>query len=358
MGAGAGWCRLEACPLGRDENLSAWTIWLFRMTQQTLTLIVPVLNEESQVGPFVERLQDALAETSVRWKALFVDDGSGDQTVSEIERLRAHGEPVEVLVLSRNFGKEAALTAGLDYAEGDIVIPIDVDLQDPPEVIPEMLSLWRDGADVVLAQRWSRHEETPFKRASASLYYRLMGWLSDTPLPTNVGDFRLLDRRVVEVIRNMPERTRYMKGILSWPGFTTAIVAYDRPARVSGAPRQRFRKLVRLGLDGIITFSSLPLRIWSVLGALMAAVAFAYMAWIVAKVLLFGRDVPGYASMMATILFVGGIQLLSVGILGEYVARIFVEVKRRPVYVVKGFGGRSQRAASGALPGQHHEDLE
>lgn len=303
--------------------------------KETLTLVVPVWNEATQIPRFLERTSWALKSERVRWECLFVDDGSTDGTECLIREMQQVGWQVEVVILSRNFGKEAALTAGLDRADGDAVVPIDVDLQDPPEVIPDLLEKWRDGADVVLARRESRSEETGFKRISAHLYYRLMSFASEHKIPPNVGDFRLLDSRVVKVVRDLRERTRYMKGLLMWPGFQCEVVMYSRPKRDSGAERQSIGKLIRLALDGIISFTSLPLRVWSLAGIVTAAVAGLYMVWIVMATLLFGRDVPGYASLMSAILFIGGVQLLSIGVLGEYVARVFSEVKQRPIYVVK-----------------------
>lgn len=300
-----------------------------------LVLAVPVFNERDQIGPFMESVTSALSDLSMQWSVLFVDDGSMDGTVDVIQALAADNPAIEVIRLARNFGKEAALTAALDYAEGGAVVPLDVDLQDPPELIPAMVSAWRGGADIVHAHRRTRSEDTWFKRNSARLFYFLMKKFGDTEFPPDVGDFRLLDRKVVQAIRGMRERSRYMKGILSWPGFQSVSVNYDRPRRGSGQSQQSIRKLFRLALDGFVSFSSAPLRIWAVVGAFLSVLAFFYMAWIILSTLAFGNKVPGYASIMTTVLFIGGMQLLSIGILGEYLSRVFIEVKQRPIYVIE-----------------------
>lgn len=303
--------------------------------RERIGLVVPVLNEAEQVAPFVEAVRAALATEPVDWEILFVDDGSTDGTGACVAAEREAGRPVRLLTLARNFGKEAALTAGLDHVDADAVIPMDVDLQDPPELLPAMLARWRAGAEVVLAERSRRGGDQWLKRHLAAAYYRLMNLLSEVPLTPNVGDFRLLDRRVLHVVRRMPERTRYMKGILSWPGFRTERVAYERPARRGGGTRQPWPRLLALGVAGVTSFSSVPLRLVTVLGGTTALLAMLYMGWIIVSTLVFGRDVPGYASIMTTILFVGGLQMLFLGIVGEYVARVFVEVKGRPLYVVR-----------------------
>ena len=239
------------------------------------------------------------------------------------------------MVLSRNFGKEAALTAGLDHAHGDVVVPIDVDMQDPPEVIGEMLAKWREGYEVVYGVRRNRLTDSLPKRLTADLYYRAHNWLSDDKIPEHAGDFRLLDRRVVDVIRAMPERNRFMKGLFAWSGFRQAAVEYDRTERLVGATKFNYVKLWKLAVDGITSASTVPLRVWSYMGALIALLALAYAAYLIARTILYGIDVAGYASLMTAILFMGGMQLLSLGVLGEYVGRILVEAKHRPIYVVR-----------------------
>lgn len=303
---------------------------------EVLLIAIPVFNEQDQIKPFMEQLNTALSSINMQWSVLFVDDGSVDETTDVIMELVNQTPTVELIKLSRNFGKEAALTAALDHAEGTAVIPMDVDLQHPPELISSMVAAWREGFDVVHVYCRSRNAETRLKRNSARLFYFLMKKFGDTELPANVGDFRLLDRKVVLSIRQMRERTRYMKGILSWPGFRTTSVSYDRPRRISGEPRQSLSKLIGLALDGFVSFTSIPLRIWAVIGAVMSLFAFCYMTWIILSTLIFGNPVPGYASIMTTILFIGGMQLFSIGILGEYLSRVFTEVKRRPIYVIDG----------------------
>jgi glycosyltransferase involved in cell wall biosynthesis len=251
--------------------------------------------------------------------------------------LAAHGRDrrVRALSLSRNFGKEAALSAGLDFAAGKAVVPMDVDLQDPPEVIGEMLDKWREGYEVVYGVRRNRSTDSLPKRLTADLYYRAHNYLSDDKIPEHAGDFRLLDRSVVEVIRRMPERNRFMKGLFAWGGFRQAAVEYDRVQRTVGKTKFRYWKLWTLALDGITSASTMPLRIWSYIGVVIAFFAIVYALIIAVRTTLFGIDVPGYASMMVTTLFLGGIQLISLGVLGEYVGRILVETKQRPIYVVR-----------------------
>jgi len=242
---------------------------------------------------------------------------------------------IVVLNLSRNFGKEAALTCGIDYAGGKAVIPIDVDLQDPPELITEMLKLWHQGFDVVLAQRVDRSADHVMKRKTAEWFYLLHNAISDSPIPPNVGDFRLMDRKVVEALKALPERRRFMKGLFAWVGFRQAVIPYSREARQAGMSKFSGWHLWNFALEGITSFSTAPLRIWTYLGLCIALVAFAYGTFIVGRVLLLGRDMPGYASLITVILFLGGVQLIGLGVLGEYLGRIYLETKGRPVYIVR-----------------------
>ena len=301
-----------------------------------LSIVVPVKNEQESIVTFVDRVASILDEVASgrEWEILFVDDGSTDATLSMI--LAAHGRDsrVRALSLSRNFGKEAALSAGLDHARGDAVIPMDVDLQDPPEVIAEMVAQWRAGSDVVYGVRRNRSTDPLPKRLTADLYYRTHNRLCADKIPEHAGDFRLLDRKVVDVIRSLPERNRFMKGLFAWAGFKQSAVEYDRAERKSGTSKFNYWKLWTLAIDGITSASTLPLRLWSYVGALIALAAIAYACVVTARTLLFGSVVPGYASLMASILFLGGIQLLSLGVLGEYVGRILIEAKQRPIYVV------------------------
>ena len=304
-----------------------------------LSIIVPVKDEEEAIAPFVERvravilaLDDPAAQS---WEILFVDDGSHDSTMAAIRTARATEPRVHALSLSRNFGKEAALSAGLDHARGEAVVPIDVDLQDPPEVIGAMIAKWREGFEIVYGVRSNRESDTLPKRLTADLYYRAHNWLSQDKIPEHAGDFRLLDRKVVDVIRSMPERNRFMKGLFAWAGFRQASVTYRREERRVGSTKFNYWKLWTFALDGITSASTVPLRIWSYLGGIVALFALGYAIFIVIRTLLFGTNVPGYASMIVAVLFLGGLQLLSLGILGEYVGRILIEAKHRPLYIVR-----------------------
>jgi glycosyltransferase involved in cell wall biosynthesis len=302
-----------------------------------LSVIVPVKDEEQAVAPFVTQVSlilDGLLPDGA-WEILFVDDGSEDATLGVI--LGAHGRDARVraLSLSRNFGKEAALSAGLDHASGHAVVPMDVDLQDPPEVIGEMLAKWREGFEVVYGVRRNRSTDSLPKRLTADLYYRAHNYLSDDKIPEHAGDFRLLDRSVVEVIRRMPERNRFMKGLFAWSGFRQAAVEYDRLPRTVGTTKFRYWKLWTLAIDGITSASTMPLRIWSYMGVMIALLALVYAIYLTIRTTLFGIDVPGYTSMMVATLFLGGVQLISLGVLGEYVGRILVETKQRPIYVIR-----------------------
>jgi glycosyltransferase involved in cell wall biosynthesis len=306
-------------------------------TGPLISVVAPVKDEEVAIGHFVARVTavlDGLGEAQ-GWEILFVDDGSQDGTLAAILAANRADPRVRCVSLSRNFGKEAALSAGLDHASGQVVIPLDVDLQDPPEVIGEMLARWRDGNDVVYGVRRNRTSDTLPKRLTAEWYYRAHNYLSADKIPEHAGDFRLLDRKVVDVIRLMPERNRFMKGLFAWAGFRQSAVEYDRVERKVGASKFNYWKLWTLALDGITSGSTLPLRVWSYLGGLIAFAALLYAGYLLVRTLLVGGDMPGYPSMMVAILFLGGVQLLSLGVLGEYVGRILVETKHRPIYVVR-----------------------
>jgi glycosyltransferase involved in cell wall biosynthesis len=306
-----------------------------------ISVIVPVKDEEDGIQPFLTRVTpvlDALRDPqgdAVLWEILFVDDGSSDATLAAIMAANRLDPRVVGLSLSRNFGKEAALSAGLDHARGQTVVPIDVDLQDPPEVIGPMLDQWRLGNEVVFGVRRNRMTDSLPKRLTADLYYRAHNWLSEDKIPEHAGDFRLLDRKVVEVIRAMPERNRFMKGLFSWGGFKQAAVYYDRAERSVGRTKFNYLKLWKLAIDGITSASTAPLRVWSYIGFAIAAIAMLYALFLIGRVILYGIDLAGYASMMVAVLFLGGVQLMSLGILGEYVGRILVETKRRPIYIVR-----------------------
>lgn len=310
-----------------------------------VTLVVPVYNEEASIGVFLEQVSRVIADIGpqVTFDILFVNDGSRDKTERLILAHAEQREDISLVNFSRNFGKEAALTAGLHHATGDAVIPLDVDLQDPPEVIAEMIRRWKAGAMVVNARRARRDADTWLKKASANAFYRVFNALAERPIPRDVGDFRLMDREVVEVIRQMGERSRCNKALFSWVGFETEEVTYERPPRAAGETQWSYWKLTKLALDAIFSSSTVPLRIWTYVGVLMAVVSLAYSAFLLLRTLIFGIDVPGYASTVILILVFGGMNMFALGIIGEYVGRIYTEVRQRPLYVIRSHH-RSARA--------------
>lgn len=300
-----------------------------------LSLVIPCYNEQDGLGALFARLIPLLETTGISWEIICVNDGSSDLTC---ERLRDwHGkEPrIKLVDLSRNFGKDIALSAGLDYAGGQAVIPLDADLQDPPEIIPQLLEEWRKGYKVVLATRRARPGDSWAKKKTAGWFYRVMNSLSSVPIPPDTGDFRLMDRAVIEVVKKMPERIRFMKGLFAWVGFSTQTVYYDRPERSAGTTSWNFWKLWKYALDGIFAFTTVPLQIWTYLGASISLLSFLYAIVLIVRTLCFGVDVPGYTSLMVVVLFLGGIQLISLGIIGEYVGRAYRESKRRPLFIVQ-----------------------
>ncbi len=299
-----------------------------------ISIIVPVFNEEEAIPHFVEVVEGILKQSSCKFEVLFVNDGSTDSTSNVLHQLESVDHQVRIIEFTRNFGKEAAVTAGLEHAKGDAVIPMDVDLQDPPELILQFIDKWQEGNDVVYGKRVRRHEGW-LKRATAKLFYGSFNLLSPFNFPTNVGDYRLMDRSVVEVIKLLPEKSRFMKGLFAWAGFQAVEIPYHRPGRSKGKSKWNYWKLWNFALDGILNFSTIPLRIWTYVGGTIALGAFCYGLVIIGQKLIFGNDVPGYPSLMTCLLFLGGIQLLSLGIIGEYIARIFNEVKNRPLYVIK-----------------------
>lgn len=308
-----------------------------------ISLVVPVFNEEETIHLFHHAVRTHPSLLHYEIDILFINDGSTDQTGAVIERLINQDPLVGIVNFSRNFGKEAALFAGLEYASGDAVIPIDVDLQDPIDVIPQLIQKWRDGADVVLAKRIDRSSDHFLKRKTAEIFYRLHNAISEPKIEENVGDFRLMSRRVVEAIRQMPERKLFMKGILSWVGFPTQIVEYTRATRAAGHSKLNGWKLWNLALEGITSFSTFPLKVWTYLGFLAAAFSLLYAIWMVIDKLLWGNAVPGYPSLMTAILFLGGVQLMGIGVLGEYIGRIYIESKNRPRYIVTHTDGSARQ---------------
>ena len=300
-----------------------------------ISLVVPVYNEEEAIPIFYNTLREAPYLKPYSIEIIFINDGSSDNTENLIEML-ANADPlVQALSFTRNFGKEPALFAGLEHATGDVIIPIDVDLQDPIEVIPELIKKWEEGYDVVLAKRIDRSSDTALKRKSAELFYKLHNKISKPKIEENVGDFRLMSREVVENIKQLPERNLFMKGILSWVGGKTTIVEYARAERSVGETKFNGWKLWNLALEGITSFSTAPLRIWTYIGILVAGLAFLYGTYMLFDKLFFGNPVPGYPSLLVSILFLGGIQLIGIGVLGEYIGRIYIETKQRPKFILK-----------------------
>ena len=305
-----------------------------RDAARRLCIIVPVYNEAAVLPLLMPRLDAALASIPAAVGVLFVDDGSTDATPQELARIANNDARVGVIRLARNFGKEAAMTAGLDHADADAVVVIDADLQDPPEVIAEFWRHFEEGADVVYGVRSSRAGESWLKRFTAAGFYRLIDRMSDTPIPRDTGDFRLMSRRAVAALRQLRERHRFMKGLFAWVGFKQVPVSYHRDPRAAGRSKFNFWKLWNFALEGITSFSTVPLRIATYFGLVVAVVAFVYGAIIVAKTLMFGEPVRGYPSLMSVVLFLGGVQLVALGIIGEYLGRMYDETKRRPLYLI------------------------
>jgi len=308
-----------------------------RQKQPLLSAVVPFLNEEECIPALVSELDDCLSKLGIPFELVLVDDGSRDQSVA-VAKAELSNRPqlrATIISLSRNFGKEAALTAGLEAAVGDVVVPLDADLQDPPAIIKEMLAHWREGYDVVYAVRRQRAGESKTKRFTAYGFYRLMGKLSKTGIPADTGDFRLMDRCVVDALLRLQERSRFMKGLFAWVGFRQIAVYYDRDPRKLGHTNWNYWKLWNFALDGLTSFSRAPLQVWGYIGSIIATLALGYGAWLVLRTFIFGIDLPGYASLITAVLFLGGIQLVGLGVLGEYVGRIFEETKARPLYITR-----------------------
>lgn len=301
----------------------------------SISLVVPMFNESAMCQTFFNAVLPIIKGVTERFEIVCVNDGSRDNTTEVLQQFHAQDSRIKVINLTRNFGKEIALTAGIDFATGDAVIPMDADLQDPPELIPKMIKRWQEGYDTVIAVRSDRRSDTYLKRTTAHAFYRVIGRMSEVPIPANAGDFRLLDRVVINALKSLPERNRFMKGLYAWVGFNQAFVEYSRPKRAAGISKWKYWRLWNLALEGIFSFTTIPLRIWTYLGMFVAAMSGIYGTYIIIRTLIFGIVVPGYASLLATILFLSGINMIGLGVLGEYVGRIFIEVKRRPVYLVQ-----------------------
>ena len=302
-----------------------------------LSVIVPVYNEASVLPEFHRRLSRVLAEIDGTAEVIYVNDGSSDKTGEYLESLIDEDPIVSVLTLSRNFGKEIAMTAGLDYCDGQAVVVIDADLQDPPELIPKMLELWRKGYDVVYAKRQKRRGETRAKRATARYFYRVMRALSAIDIPENVGDFRLLSKRAVNALRQLRERHRFMKGLFAWIGYRQTAILYKRDPRYAGESKWNYWRLWNFAIEGITSFTTAPLKVASYIGLVTSLSAFIYAVWVVFKTVVWGEPVSGYPSIMVVMLFLGGIELMTLGVIGEYLGRTFDEAKRRPLYLIDSF---------------------
>lgn len=298
-----------------------------------ISIVTPFYNEEKGVSDYFKKVLKVLKKITPNYEIICVDDGSSDKTFELLQKQHKKNSNIKVIKLSRNFGKEAALTAGLDFTTGDAIIPIDADLQDPPELIPEMIKQWQAGYKVVLMKRKSRNESW-LKKITANLFYYLANKISESSIPKDTGDFRLMDKKVIEVIKTLREKSRFMKGILSWSGFKTTTILFKRPERLKGTPKQNYKKLFGLALNGIFSFSIIPIRLFTFIGIIVSGFAFIYGTYLILRTIFFGVDLAGYPSLMVAILFFGGVQLIGLGVLGEYIGRIFNETKNRPIYII------------------------
>jgi glycosyltransferase involved in cell wall biosynthesis len=300
-----------------------------------ISIVCPFFNDEDMVDLFMEEVTAVVKPLNMPFEIVCVNDGSTDNTLQKLLQAKKNFTNIRIINLSRNFGKEAALTAGLDFTKGEVIIPIDADLQDPPELIKSFISKWQDGFDVVLAKRTDRSSDTVVKKLTAQLFYKFHNIISHTELHENIGDYRLMTRKVLNAVQKLPENQRFMKGIFAWVGFKTTIVEYKRNSRRAGKTSFNGWRLWNLALDAITSFSTVPLRIWLYIGFLISFLAFSYGSFIVLRTLIIGVDLPGYASLLTSILFLGGIQLIGIGVLGEYIGRMYIETKRRPPYIVE-----------------------
>ena len=317
------------------------------MSPPAFSVVVPCFNEAEGIGQFHARLRAVMDGLGAAWEVVYVNDGSVDATLARVEALRAVDGRVALVNLSRNFGKEIALTAGLDHARGEAVVVIDADLQDPPEVIPALVAAWRSGFDMVYAQRRVREGETWLKRATADGFYRVMQRVGGVRLPRDAGDFRLMSRRAVDALLRLREQHRFMKGLFAWVGYPSVAVLYDRAPRHAGTSSWSYWRLWNLALEGITGFTVVPLKVATYLGLAVAVFAVIFGGQLVVRTLLFGNPVPGYPSLMAVVLFLGGAQLMTLGVIGEYLGRVFNETKQRPLYLVE----RYCPAEAGGPPG-------
>lgn len=300
-----------------------------------LSVIVPVYNEEDGCDLFLARAEPVLNRIGLPYEIVFVNDGSEDNTINKLLEHRQRNPAIKIIDLSRNFGKEAALSAGLSCSQGDACVVIDADLQDPPELIEQFVAKWRESYDVVYGLRSSRRNDSLLKRMTAALFYRFFNSLSELPIPANAGDFRLMDRKVVEPLSQLPERDRFMKGLFAWVGYRQVGIPYSREKRARARTKWSYWKLWNFALSAIAAFSTVPLRVWSYCGILVSFLAFLYAGFLIVRTLVHGIDVPGYASLMVVVLFLGGIQLIGLGVIGEYLGRVYRETKHRPLFLAK-----------------------
>ena len=299
-----------------------------------LSVVIPMRNEQAMLDLLFARLFPVLDVIGETYEIICVNDGSTDETLARLVDLHSKNASLRIVDLSRSFGKEAALTSGMEHARGDAVVVMDADLQDPPELIKDFIATWKSGSQVVYGARRSRDQDGFFKRVSAQKFYALFNHLSDTPIPPDAGDFRLMDRVAVDALLRLPEHSRFMKGMFAWVGFKQTGVPFDRPERPAGDTKWPFWSLYKFALDGIFSFSTVPLRVWTWVGSMAAVFALVYAAFLIVRTLIYGADVPGYASLMVAVLFFGGVQLISTGVLGEYIGRIYRDSKARPLYIV------------------------
>jgi glycosyltransferase involved in cell wall biosynthesis len=316
-------------------------------------VVIPVYNEADNIEGLVRRLVPVLERLTISFEVVFVDDGSSDETMAALRRANAADPRLTTVSFSRNFGKEIAIAAGLDHCEADAIVIMDADLQHPPEVIEAFVAKWREGFKNIYGQRKDRINESAIRRMFARNFYKMFSMFGETPLPEGAGDFRLLDRQAVIALRAMGERARFSKGLYAWIGFKSVGVPYDVAERASGVSKFDLRKLTRFALDGLMSFSTLPLMVWTYVGVIVSVLSLAMALTFIGQTLVYGVDVPGYASLIVSVTFLGGIQLLSLGVLGEYIGRIFAEVKRRPLYLVAERLGAPDEADQAPLPLRH-----
>lgn len=307
------------------------------MTQSdvTLSVVVPCHNEEAGIGKFWLELATVMEQVGQSWEAVFVNDGSTDETLKRLKDLPVEGRQIRIVDFSRNFGKEAAITAGLDLAKGAAVVVIDADLQHPPETIKAMVNLWLAGFEVVLGKRRDRATDSALRTWLSNRFYNLASRIFEVPIPKDVGDFRLMDRKVVQALGNMKENQRFMKGLFAWVGFRSALVEFDVAERQQGTSSFNIWKLLNFAVDGITSFTTVPLRLWFYIGSVISLLSLGYGVWIIISATMFGNSVPGYPSLAVLVAFLGGVQLIGIGVLGEYIGRIYREVKFRPIYIVR-----------------------